>query len=227
MKELSIFVDESGDFGPFEKHAPFYIFSLVFHDQSADIIPQIHWLEEKLVNLGLSADHCIHTGPIIRREEDYQHSNFQERRRILNAVISFAKKIDVTYTSFIAEKRHVTDSVDLTISLSRQLSRFIQENLLFFQSYDRVVVYYDNGQTELNRILASVFSALLFNVEFRKVIPASYRLFQVADMCCTLELIKAKLEHHCLSEAEQIFFGSTRDMKKNYLRPLESISFKG
>ena len=33
MRELSIFVDESGDFGPYETHAPFYLFTLVFHDQ--------------------------------------------------------------------------------------------------------------------------------------------------------------------------------------------------
>jgi len=37
MKELSVFVDESGDFGPSEYHSPYYIVTLVFHDQSADI----------------------------------------------------------------------------------------------------------------------------------------------------------------------------------------------
>jgi hypothetical protein len=29
VRELSIFIDESGDFGPFEKHSPFYVLSLV------------------------------------------------------------------------------------------------------------------------------------------------------------------------------------------------------
>ena len=31
MKELSVFVDESGDFGQYEQHSPFYIISLVMH----------------------------------------------------------------------------------------------------------------------------------------------------------------------------------------------------
>ena len=31
--DLSIFIDESGDFGPFEAYAPFCIISLVFHNQ--------------------------------------------------------------------------------------------------------------------------------------------------------------------------------------------------
>ena len=33
MKELSIFVDESGDFGEYEKHAPYYIVTMVFHSK--------------------------------------------------------------------------------------------------------------------------------------------------------------------------------------------------
>lgn len=34
-------MDESGDFGEYEKHAPYYIVSMVFHDQSIDISPNI------------------------------------------------------------------------------------------------------------------------------------------------------------------------------------------
>ncbi|MDO4960829.1 MAG: hypothetical protein Q4E57_03090 [Eubacteriales bacterium] len=33
MKELSVFVDESGDFGEYDYRAPYYIISMVFHDQ--------------------------------------------------------------------------------------------------------------------------------------------------------------------------------------------------
>ena len=37
MKELSIFVDESGDFGEYDSRSPFYIISMVMHDQAVDI----------------------------------------------------------------------------------------------------------------------------------------------------------------------------------------------
>ena len=37
MKELSIFIDESGDFGDYQEHAPYYIITMVFHDQSFSI----------------------------------------------------------------------------------------------------------------------------------------------------------------------------------------------
>ena len=220
MRELSVFIDESGDFGPYEKHSPYYIFSLVFHDQSTDIKSSISKLENKLSGLGLERSHCLHIGPIIRREEDYQYDDIFLRRKYLNALMSFCRDVNIKYTSFRAGKRENSDVLALTISLSRQLSGFIQENLSYFQNYDRVVIYYDNGQTELNRILASVFSAMLSKVEFRRVIPSEYRLFQVADMCCSFELIKIKLERNGLTSSEIAFFGSKRDLQKNYLKPL-------
>lgn len=38
-------------------------------------------------------------------------------------------------------------------------------------SFDDVKIYYDNGQVEINKILSSVFNALLPNSTFRKVMP--------------------------------------------------------
>ena len=57
MRELSIFVDESGDFGFYEPHAPFYLFTLVFHDQSIAIEDQINHLERGLTDIGFA----VHT----------------------------------------------------------------------------------------------------------------------------------------------------------------------
>lgn len=37
MKELSIFVDESGDFGEYNHRTPYYIISMVLYDQDVDI----------------------------------------------------------------------------------------------------------------------------------------------------------------------------------------------
>ena len=89
-------------------------------------------------------------------------------------------------------------------------------------SFEIVKIYYDNGQVELNGILAAVFSTLLDNVEFRKVIPSDYRLFQVADLVCTLKLVELKLENHILSKSEIRFFESDRILKKNYLKPISN-----
>lgn len=73
---------------------------------------------------------------------------------------------------------------------------------------------------EVNKILASVFNTLLDNVEFRKVIPSEYRLFQVADLVCTMKLVELKLKNHNLSKSEMKFFLDERTIKKNYLKPI-------
>ena len=220
MNELSIFVDESGDFGTYEPHAPFYLFTLVFHNQTDSIEDQISHLEHSLSDVGFDAKHCFHAGPIIRREEDYQYLSITERRKCLNRIMTFAKNCEISYITFSAEKKHMSDSLGLTVALSKQLSAFIREEYDFFSGFDRIVVYYDNGQVELNKLLASVFAVMLPQAEFRKVMPTDYRLFQVADLFCTLELICLKDEHRIMSKSEEAFFGSMRDMRKNYLKPM-------
>ncbi|MBR6062450.1 MAG: hypothetical protein IKP67_10275 [Spirochaetales bacterium] len=51
MKQLSIFVDESGDFGSYSSHAPYYIVSMIFHDQTNNINPQIAQLNNSILSL--------------------------------------------------------------------------------------------------------------------------------------------------------------------------------
>ncbi len=219
MKELSIFVDESGDFGEYDYHAPFYIISMVLHDQSADIDNDLQALENELTNIGWPK-HCVHAGPVIRSEEEYRGYELKDRQKILMKMMTFIRHLDVNFKSIYIEKKHIVDSVEATGKLSKQLAAFIRDNYQFFCGYDVVKVYYDNGQVEVTRILSSVFNALLENVEFRKVMPADYRLFQVADLICTLKLTELKMENHQLSKSEAFFFNDERTLKKNYLKPL-------
>ena len=50
MKELSIFIDESGDFGEYDYHSPYYIISMVMHDQDYNIDSELIKLENELSN---------------------------------------------------------------------------------------------------------------------------------------------------------------------------------
>ena len=70
MKELSIFIDESGDFGEYDHHSPYYIITMVFHDQQEDIQPAVSKLNQELSYLNLN-NLCIHTGPIIEKKDFY------------------------------------------------------------------------------------------------------------------------------------------------------------
>ncbi|MBQ7918554.1 MAG: hypothetical protein IJ324_01250 [Lachnospiraceae bacterium] len=66
MKALSIFVDESGDFGEYEAHATYYIVAMVFHDQSADIAENLLKLDNSLKQMGYGDGQAIHTEPLIK-----------------------------------------------------------------------------------------------------------------------------------------------------------------
>lgn len=97
-------------------------------------------------------------------------------------MMAFVRHADINFKSIYIEKKHIKDSVEAAGKLSKQLALFIRDNYSFFCDFDCVKIYYDNGQIEVTKILSSVFNTLLENVEFRKVLPADYRLFQVADL---------------------------------------------
>lgn len=224
MSELSIFIDESGDFGAYDYRSPYYIVSMVFHDQSIYITEDIDKLEKQLSMIGYP-NHCIHVGPIVRMEGKYKEIDYLERRRILNKMVAFTKQLDISYKNFYVEKKHIVDDVETSSKLSKQISAFIREKYQDFLKYDVVKIYYDNGQHELTRILVSVFTALLPEVQFKRILPEEYRLFQVADMFCTFELLRLKRETHTLSKGEQIFFGTSEDLKRNYLKPISKKEY--
>ena len=164
--------------------------------------------------------HCFHAGPVIRSEEEYRCYTLKDRQKILMKMMTFIRHVDINFKSIYIEKKHIGDSVEATGKLSKQLAAFIRDQYNFFCKFDIVKIYYDNGQVEVTKILSSVFNTLLENVEFRKVLPADYRLFQVADLICTLKLAELKMENHIMSKSEVFFFGDERTLKKNYLKPL-------
>lgn len=224
MEELSIFVDESGDFGEYDVKTPYYIVTMVFHEQAIDLNHEFQWLTVELQKLGLNG-HCVHIGPMIRREAEYRYMDVGERRKILNKVVSFIRCLNIRFQTFSVQKKQVLDEKELSEKLSKIISSFIRSNYEWFSNNDVVKVYYDNGQIELSRVLSNVFSGLLKNVEIKRVNPESYKLFQVADLFCTFELIRLKLENAHLSKSECLFFGNMRDLKKNYIKPLERKRF--
>ena len=126
MRELSIFIDESGDFGPVQKHSPFYVLSVVFHDQSDDIAPHLDKIHQALVDRGLSADHAIHTGPLVRRERDYRLLDMQARRSIFRVLVDFVRTCEVTHHSWVFNKRELGDTDQLVSAMSRELGALIR-----------------------------------------------------------------------------------------------------
>ena len=221
-KILSCFIDESGDFGPYDYHSPYYIVATVLHNQIEDISEQIKGLESRASNLGFR-NHAIHTGPLIRREGLYKDYQIEDRKKLFNILYRFTIQLPIHYLCVKVDKAECENEIQQAGRLSKRLSTQIQDNMDFWKSFDKIVVYYDNGQTQLTRIITSVFNALFTNIEMRKVKPVDYKLFQVADLICTLEMIGEKKQ---MTKSELEFFGNGRSFRKDYLKKIQAKNLK-
>lgn len=224
MRILSVFVDESGDFGKYEKHTPYYIVTMVFHDQSMDISEDIERLDTELRNIGYS-NIAIHTEPLIRREEIYVNVSPNERRAIFTKLFYFVLKTSIMYKTFVFEKREFEDALGLEARMHKEFTYFIRQNLSFFHSFDKTILYYDNGQHELTRILNMVLGTELASYELRRVLPANYKLFQAADLICTLALLEKKIENGELTRSEKLIFHTKRELFKEYIKKIKKKEF--
>lgn len=177
MAALSIFVDESGDFGTYSPHSPYYIVTMLFHDQNYDVNLQIQKLNEEIQSLGYEKDFVIHTAPLIRKEEMYTSLSPNSRRALFSKLFYFVLKSDIRYKAFVFEKKHFETAFKFEDRMAKEISQFLRSNLGFFQSFEDVILYYDNGQHELNRILNTVLSTELSQYDARKVLPKDYKLF--------------------------------------------------
>ena len=88
VRELSIFIDESGDFGEIKERPSYYLVTLVFHDQSNSISENVKWLEESVRLSGFNLEY-IHTGPLIRREDIFYSFTIDKRRKLLYKLLNF------------------------------------------------------------------------------------------------------------------------------------------
>lgn len=223
MADLSVFIDESGDFGVYESHAPYYLITLVFHDQGKSISEQISYLKQHLLEAGFPETHNIHSAPLIRRESDYVSLPMAVRRKLFRALFSFVRRSDIRYKTFLFKKKEFNSHDKMVSRISREISGYIKSHLEFFQLFDNVIVYYDNGQKEITNIINAVFNSLI-DADIRRAKPSDYCLFQAADMICTLELVSEKLKGQNLTKSETDFFFNVKNLKKNYLKPLERKS---
>lgn len=225
MKELSIFVDESGDFGDYEIHAPYYLLTLLFHEQDADISSLVAQHQETMIASGITP-HTIHTGPMIRREGYYYGFSKEERKAIFRKMLYFTRNCPIRYKTFNFSKREVGGGNNLILKMSQAIGAFLRENLDYFHSFDRIVVYYDNGQHQITKTLASVFGALFpQGLEIKKAEQADYNLAQAADFLCTMELIELKRIAKNISKSEELFFDKSKREFSSSLKAIRKKSF--
>ena len=127
-------------------------------------------------------------------------------------------KCPVRYYTVAIKRKDALGKVELSGKLGKAISQMLSEHQDFFGAFDKVIVYYDNGQRELGAILSAIFRIHLSDVEFRKADPREYRLLQVADFFCSIERLKIKRDENRLSRSETLFFYKPNELKKTFIK---------
>lgn len=147
-KVLSVFVDESGDFGQYNPSSPYYYVAMVLHNQAIDISKNINMLETQVRNWGY-LEHAIHTGPLIRRESFYKNDLRENRKALFNALYHFTRMVDIKYICPRINQGECTEKTKLayTEKLTKEIINSLRENyeyiehliqLLFIMIMDRL-----------------------------------------------------------------------------------------
>lgn len=137
MKELSVFIDESGDFGQIKERPAYYLVTFVFHNQDDCIEEQVSKLEESICSSEFDVEY-IHTGPVIRREEVFARYSIDERRKLLYKMLNFVNKCPISYLTVIVDRREATDKIALSGKLAKAINRALSEHIEFFSDFGRI-----------------------------------------------------------------------------------------
>lgn len=216
MRELSIFVDESGSDGLSDRH---YLLTVVMHNQSDSIATSIESYEGALRAKGLP-NIPFHASPLMNGKDLYSGLDLGTRKMLLSSFRVFFRHMPVKYHTFAYSTRQFVSLEKLAGTMRRDIVNFLFDNLVELQAYDVIKVYYDNGQHSIAESLHRAIEYALSKdaVVYRSAQPSEYRLSQAADYICTMELTAIKYAEHAATATDEKFFGKWSDFKKGILK---------
>ena len=221
-KRLNIFVDETGEFGFGNGASELYGVAFTFHEHNDDIMPELNKLNERLDTIGYT--NMIHMADLIMNRGDYKKISINTRRSIFKAIFHFSRKIKVKYQTIIIDKKYTNNGRILKLQLSTAINKMIKEHEKYFNKFDKIVMYYDNGQEILGTILDSIF--LRFD-DFEHRVDFDHkekRLFQVSDMLTYIDKFDYKYKNKLpFTKGEKYFF--TDEEIRKILRELNKKRF--
>lgn len=149
----------------------------------------------------------IHLADLVARRGEYSCFDLKQRKDIFWSIFYFCKRVKVKVHTIIIDKRFKNNKVQLNREIAIQINNFLESINEYISEFDKVVVYYDNGQETLGAIIDTLLITIN-NVEHRiKFDHKTKRLFQVSDMLTFIDKIVYKHKNNMpLTKAEKYFF---------------------
>lgn len=222
MRRLNIFVDETGEFGFGKGSSRLYGVSFTFHEQENDVMLELNKLNSRLERIGYT--NMIHMADLIMKREDYSKFSITKRKSIFKAIYHFSRKIEVKFKTIILDKKYINNGRILRQRLSIEINDMVKNHEEYFKKFDKIVMYYDNGQEVLGTILESVFfrfDGFEHRIDFDHV---EKRLFQVSDMLTYIDKYDYKYKNKIsFTKSEKYFF--TDEEVRKIIRELNKKRF--
>ncbi len=228
MKELSIFVDESGDPGTESKY---YLIALVVHEQKNAIEKYEDNYKAALARQDLE-DIPLHLSPLMNGHDVYRNLSVGMRKRHLAAFRVFMQYLPFRYAAFAYRKDELANGPlapgGLVQRVRRDLTILLLDHLEYLQQFDKVKIYYDNVQPLVTKALHDAVAHALAKdaTIYRDATPQRYRLSQVADYVCTIELEAIKYSGSEETATDRLFLGTKRSFEKNFLKKIRRHSLR-
>ena len=198
-RRLNIFIDESGDFGFVDGSSELYGVSFTVHESDDSISNDLEYLNNRLKKA--KYDGMIHLADLVAKRGDYTHFNLEQRKNIFWSIFYFSKRVKVKIHTVIIDKRFKNNRTQLNRELALEISKFLNSISEYMNEFEKVVVYYDNGQEALGAIIDTLLITKN-NVEHRIEF----------DMLTFVDKIVYKHNHNMpLTKAEKYFF-SVKDI---------------
>ena len=205
IKRLNIFIDESGDFGFVDGSSDLYAVLFTLHESSDPITGELNYLNESLNKQNY--DGMLHLAYLIAKRADYADYTLAQRQKIFWTIFNFARKVPVKLKTIILDKRYMNNKSQLNKAIFTEISKFVADNKKYFDTFDKIVIYYDNGQETLGTILDIIFVSddkIERRIEFDH---KAKRLFQVSDMLTFIDKLDYKYYNNMpFTKAEKYFF---------------------
>ena len=207
MKRLNIFIDESGDFGFTKGSSELYAISFTIHDSANSIKNELEYLNSKL-NI-LKYNGMLHLAYLVSKRDEYSNYSLKERQEIFWLIFNFTRKVPVKLRTIILDKRYMNKKIQLLKEITLKINEFLKEVEKYFISFDKIIIYYDNGQNELASTLDNI---LKYNRKVERRIQFDHvkkRLFQVSDMLTFIDKLNYKYNNNMdFTKAEKYFFSN-------------------
>lgn len=212
MKRLNIFVDETGEFGFANGSADFYGISFTFHEHEDDISIELAELNKRLERIGYTK--MIHMADLIMHRGDYAKFDMRIRKSIFNAIYQFSRKIPVKYYTIIVDKKYTDNGDVLRRKIINEINQMIKNHEDYLKRFDRIVLYYDNGQEPLGYILESLFIRFDGFEHKADFDHKEKRLFQVSDMLTYIDKAVYKHKNNIKYKKAELYFWKNEELRK-------------